>query len=124
MKVHAIWSAADPGEVVDPRNFAAQIEGGAVYGLCAALYGRITIDKGRAVERNFDAYEILKMADAPRQEVRIIESGARTGGAGEPGTAPVAAAVANAVFALTGQRIRELPLKDFDLRSGKRIAAA
>jgi isoquinoline 1-oxidoreductase beta subunit len=122
VKVHAIWSAADPGEVVDPRNFAAQIEGGAIYGLCAALYGEITIKDGGAVEGNFDTYRIARMEDAPRQEVKIIESGARQGGAGEPGTAPVTAAIANAVFALTGQRIRELPLKNFDLRTGAKLA--
>jgi isoquinoline 1-oxidoreductase beta subunit len=122
VKVHSLWSAADAGEVVDPKNFTAQIEGGAIYGLCAALYGQITIDKGRAVEGNFDTYEVSRMADSPRQAVRIIESDAKMGGAGEPGTAPVAAAVANAVFALTGQRIRELPLKNFDLRTGAKLA--
>ena len=68
------------------------------------------------MEQNFPDYEMVRMAEAPTQEVSIIESGAPMGGAGEPGTPPVAAAVANAVFALTGHRIRELPLRKFDLR--------
>lgn len=124
LRVHKLWTASDPGEVVNPATFTAQMEGGAIYGLTAALYGEIAIDKGRVVQQNFTDYEMVRMADAPEQHVRIIESGARTGGAGEPGTAPVAAAVCNAIFALTGQRIRELPLKNFDLTTGKKLTAA
>jgi isoquinoline 1-oxidoreductase beta subunit len=123
VRVHNIWSAADPGEVINPATFTTQIQGGAIYGLTAALYGEITIDKGRVVQQNFPDYEMVRMADSPVHEVRIIESGARTGGAGEPGTAPIAAAVANAIFALTGKRIRELPLKNFDLKTGTKIAS-
>jgi len=123
-RVHRMWSAVDPGEVINPATFRAQIEGGAIYGLTAALYGGITIEKGRVVEKNFPDYDMVRMADAPIQEVAFIESGARTGGAGEPGTAPVAAAVGNAIFALTGQRIRELPFRKFDLRTGGQIARA
>jgi isoquinoline 1-oxidoreductase beta subunit len=122
-RVHRMWTAADPGEVVNPATFAAQMTGGAIYGLTAALYGGISFKDGRVVERNFPDYDMVRLADAPRHEVAIIESGARIGGAGEPGTAPVAAAVANAVFALTGQRIRELPLRQFDLKSGARVAS-
>lgn len=110
VRVNRMWSAVDPGEVINPATFTAQIQGGAIYGLTAALYGEISIDKGRVVQQNFPDYEMVRMADAPEHEVRFIESGARTGGAGEPGTVPVAPAVANAVFALTGQRVRELPL--------------
>lgn len=110
-RVHKVWSAVDPGEVINPATFTAQIQGGAIYGLTAALYGEITIDKGRVVQQNFPDYEMVKMADAPIHEVQFIESGARTGGAGEPGTAPIAPAVANALFALTGKRLRELPMK-------------
>ena len=123
VRVHSIWSAVDPGEVINPATFTAQIQGGAVYGLTAALYGEITIAKGRVVQRNFPDYEMVRMEDAPQHEVRFIESGAPTGGAGEPGTAPIAAAVGNAVFALTGKRIRELPFKNFDLKSGTKIAS-
>ena len=111
-RVHRVWSAVDPGEVINPATFTAQIQGGAIYGLTAALYGEITIDKGRVVQQNFPDYEMVRMADAPEHEVRFIESGARTGGAGEPGTAPIAPAVANALFALTGKRMRALPLKN------------
>lgn len=121
-RITRMWTAADPGEVVNPATFKAQMTGGAIYGLTAALYGSITLEKGRVVEQNFPDYEMVRLADAPRHEVQIIESGAKIGGAGEPGTAPVAAAVANAVFALTGQRIRELPLRRFDLKSGGKIA--
>ncbi len=115
VRVHKVWSAVDPGEVINPATFTAQIQGGAIYGLTAALYGEITIDKGRVVQQNFPDYEMVRMADAPLHEVRFIESGARTGGAGEPGTAPIAPAVANALFALTGKRLRELPLKNASL---------
>ena len=123
-RVHKMWSAVDPGEVVNPATFKAQIVGGAVYGLTAALYGGITIEKGRVVETNFPDYDMVRMADAPLHEVAFIESGAKIGGAGEPGTAPVAAAVGNAIFALTGQRIRELPFRKFDLKTGGQIARA
>jgi len=115
-RVEKVWCAADPGEVIHPDGFAAQLEGGIIYGLTAALYGEISIDKGRVVEKNFGDYPMVRMADAPAIRIEVIESGARTGGAGEPGTPPTAAAVANAVFAATGQRIRSLPLRKHDLR--------
>jgi isoquinoline 1-oxidoreductase beta subunit len=115
-RVHQVWCAADPGEVVHPDGFAAQMEGGILYGLTAALYGEISIAEGRVVEKNFPEYPMVRMADSPVIEVRVLPSGARTGGAGEPGTPPIAAAVANAVFAATGQRIRSLPLRKHDLR--------
>lgn len=120
VRVHRMWSAADPGEVINPATFKAQIAGGAIYGLTAALFGEISIAKGRVEQKNFPDYDMVRMADAPVHEVAIIESGAKTGGAGEPGTAPVAAA--NAIFALTGQRIRELPFRKFDLKTGSQIA--
>lgn len=123
-RVHRMWSAVDPGEVIHPATFKAQIEGGAIYGLTAALYGGITIEKGRVVEQNFPDYQMVVMADAPAHEVAFIESGGKVGGGGEPGTAPVAAAVGNAIFALTGQRIRELPLRKFDLKTGGQVAKA
>lgn len=123
VRVHNVWSAVDPGEVVNPATFTGQIQGGAIYGLTAALYGEISIDKGRVVQQNFHDYEMVRMADAPAHEVRFIESGARMGGAGEPGTAPIAAAVGNAIFALTGARIRELPFKNFDLKTGDKLAS-
>src|SRR5262249_43642973 len=110
VRVHKLFIACDPGEVVNPVTFSAQVRGGAIFGLSWTLYGEITIAKGRVVEQNFPDYEMVRIADAPAMEISIIESGASMGGGGEPGTPPVAAAVANAVFALTGHRIRELPL--------------
>ena len=115
-RVHKVWCAADPGEVINPDTFAAQMESGIIYGLTAALYGEISISKGRVVEQNFPDYEMLRQADAPQIEVRIMPSGRPTGGAGEPGTPPIAAAAGNAVFSLTRQRIRSLPLRKHDLR--------
>ena len=115
-RVHRVWCAADPGEVVHPGGLTAQLEGGIVYGLTAALYGEISIANGRVVEKNFPDYPMVRMADAPQIEVKLVPSGARTGGAGEPGTPPIAAAAANAVFALTGHRVRALPLRKQDLR--------
>jgi isoquinoline 1-oxidoreductase beta subunit len=123
VRVHKVWSAVDPGEVINPATFTAQVQGAAIYGLTAALYGEISIDKGRVVQKNFPDYDMVRMGDAPEHEVRFIESGARTGGAGEPGTAPIAPAVGNAIFALTGKRIRELPFKNFDLTTGNKIAS-
>lgn len=102
--------AADPGLVVNPDGFAQQMEGGLIYGLSAALHGEITFKDGQAVQGNFWEYPVLRMADSPRIEVRILQSGAKTGGAGEPGTAPAAAAVANALHAASGVRVRNLPL--------------
>ncbi len=110
-RVERVFCAADPGEVVHPDGFAAQIESAIIYGLSAALFGEISIDQGRVVERNFPDYPMVRMADAPAIAVEVIASGARTGGGGEPGTPPIAAAVANAMFAATGERIRSLPLR-------------
>lgn len=115
-RVDRVFCAADPGMVVHPGGFAAQIEGGIIYGLTAALYGEISIEQGRVVEKNFPDYAMVRMADAPAIQVQVISSGARTGGAGEPGTPPTAASLANAVFAATGKRIRSLPLRKHDLR--------
>lgn len=114
VRVHKVWCAADPGDVVNPDTFAAQMEGGIIFGLTAALYGEITLEKGAVVQSNFPDYEMVRMADAPEIEVEIITSGEHWGGAGEPGTPPIAPAVTNAVFALTGKRVRQLPLRNHD----------
>ncbi len=108
--VHRIWAAIDLGKVVNPAIVRAQIMGGAIHGLSAALHEEVAIEGGRIVKGNFDAYPILGPDEAPEVEVEIIESDRPMGGVGEPGTAPVAAAVCNALFKLTGQRIRRLPL--------------
>jgi isoquinoline 1-oxidoreductase subunit beta len=89
-----------------------QIESAVLYGLTAALYGEITIREGRVEQSNFNDYPIARMADAPKIETHFALSGGdKWGGIGEPGTPPIAPAIANAVFAATGKRIRSLPLK-------------
>jgi isoquinoline 1-oxidoreductase subunit beta len=110
VRVHRITSAADCGTAVNPDGFKAQIEGAIVFGLSAALYGEITIAHGAAVQQNFPDYPVVRLADCPAIDVHIHESDAPLGGGGEPGTPPVAPALANAIFAATGVRIRELPI--------------
>jgi isoquinoline 1-oxidoreductase beta subunit len=105
-----IVCAIDCGIVVNPNAVAAQIEGAVVFGLSAALHGEITLRNGAVEQSGFDDYPILRMRDTPVIEVHIVPSRARPGGVGEPGLPPVAPAVANAVFAATGTRIRRLPL--------------
>ena len=118
VRVPNVWLAADPGLVVNPDGFAQQMESGVIYGLTAALYGEIEFEGGQVVQQNFWDYPMVKMADCPNIEVRMIETGAKTGGAGEPGTPPIAAAVANGLFALTGKRIRQLPLSPSGVQLG------
>ncbi|HWD27854.1 MAG TPA: molybdopterin cofactor-binding domain-containing protein [Rhizomicrobium sp.] len=115
LKVDRIVSAVDAGSAVNPDGLKAQIEGGIVYGLTAALNGEITIDKGAVTQANFPDYEMVRLADCPQIEVHLLESDAPLGGAGEPGVPPVAPAIANAIFAATGIRIRELPVKNHQL---------
>jgi isoquinoline 1-oxidoreductase beta subunit len=103
--------AIDCGIAVNPAGVVAQIESGIIYGLSAALHEQITIRNGRVQESGFHDYPVLRMHEAPRIEVVIVASGAPIGGVGEPGTPPIAPAVANAVFALTGKRLRSLPLR-------------
>ena len=112
-KVVHVWCAADPGYVMNPDGFTAQIESGIIYGLTAALYGNITIEEGAVVQSNFHDYPMLRMRDAPEITVKLINSGAKVGGGGEPGTPPIAPALANAVFAATGVRVRSQPIANF-----------
>lgn len=93
------------------------MESSIVYGLSATLRGEITIEKGAVVQSNFHEFEVLRMDEMPEIDVHIIKSTATPGGVGEPGLPPVAPAVANAVFAATGIRVRKLPIKPEDLRS-------
>ena len=109
-RVHRVVCAADVGTVVNPGIVAQQMEGGVIFGLSAALYGRIDIEGSVVRQRNFPDYPMVKMADAPRVETHLVASTRSPGGVGEPGTPPIAPAVANALFVLTGQRIRALPL--------------
>jgi isoquinoline 1-oxidoreductase subunit beta len=108
-RVTHVWAAVDCGRVINPDTVAAQIEGGIIYGLSAALFGRIDFEKGAVAQSNFHAYPLVTMADCPEIETRIIASTADPGGIGEPGTPPIAPAVANALFAATGKRWRNLP---------------
>ena len=110
-RVHRVWCAVDCGVVVNPAIIRAQIESAVIYGLTAALYGRISIAAGRALQSNFHDYPMLRMSEAPGVEVVLVPSGDAPGGIGEPGLPPIAPAVTNALFALTGQRIRELPIQ-------------
>ncbi len=97
-------------------DIAAQIEGSVAYGLSAALYGECPVDKGRMTSLNFDTYEIMRIAEMPKVETVIVASGGFWGGVGEPTIAVAAPAVLNAIFAATGKRIRDLPLKNHSLK--------
>ena len=110
-KVHSVVCAADVGTVVNPGIVAQQMEGGILFGLGAALFGRIDIEGGVVRQNNFPAYPMLRLADTPLIEIHLVRSARAPGGVGEPGTPPVAPALANALFALTGRRQRELPLR-------------
>ena len=115
LKVDRVVSAVDTGLVVNPDGLKAQIEGAIVFGLTAALKGEITLDHGAVVQSNFNDYEMLRLADCPEIEIHLRESDGPVGGAGEPGVPPVAPAVANAVFAATGVRVRDLPFRNHSL---------
>lgn len=110
LRTHQVWCVVDCGFAVNPAIVAMQMESGIVYGLSAAMAEEITMEKGRVMQANFDTYRILPPAEMPKITVEIINSGAELGGIGEPGTPPIAPAVCNALFALTGERIRSLPL--------------
>jgi isoquinoline 1-oxidoreductase subunit beta len=111
VRVHRVVCAVDCGRYVNPLTIEAQMQGGIVYGLTAALYGAITIKGGRVEQGNFDDYPALRMNEMPKVEVHIVPSDQPSGGIGEPGTPVIAPAVANAIFAATGKRIRKLPIR-------------
>ena len=109
IRVHRVVAAVDCGIVINPDGVQQQIEGAIVYGLSAALHGAITLENGRVMQSNFDTYKPLRLSEMPQVEVYIVASDERPSGIGEPGTPPIAPAVANAVFALTGKRLRSMP---------------
>jgi len=116
VKVRRVVCAVDCGHAVNPSIIEAQMESGIVFGLSAALHGRISIKNGRVEQENFDTYPILRMREMPSVEVHIVPSTENPGGVGEPGTPPIAAAVTNAIFAATGKRVRSLPVAADSLR--------
>jgi isoquinoline 1-oxidoreductase beta subunit len=109
VKVHRVTCVIDCGLAVNPSGVIAQMESGILYGLSAALFERVTLADGRVQPSNFHNYRVLRMFEAPRIDTLIVPSQGALGGAGEPGTPPIAPAVANALFALTGKRQRALP---------------
>src|ERR1700723_3861173 len=118
LKVNRITVALDTRHMVNPQTVTEQAESAVIFGLSAALYGKITIKAGAVVQGNFDTYRMVRLAEAPRIEVHLVPSGGDVwGGAGEPAVPPVAPAVTHAIFAATGKRIRTLPIVDTDLRS-------
>lgn len=117
LKIHRIVASTDPGHVVNPQQVEAQVEGSFVYGLSAALYGECTVKGGRMEQENFDSYRVMRMDEMPVVETVLVPSGGFWGGVGEPTIAVAAPAVLNAIFAATGKRIRDLPLKNHSLKA-------
>jgi len=116
-KVHRVVAAVDCGMTVNPDIIRRQIESAIAYGLTAALHGKLTFKDGGIEQSNFHDYKILRMNEMPKVEVHIVPSTEKPGGMGEPGTPPVAPAVANAIFAATGKRIRSLPIDPAELKT-------
>jgi len=110
VKVHRVTAAVDCGFAINPDQVVAQIQSAVIYGLSAALYGEITLEQGRIQQGNFDTYPVLRIEESPPIDVHIVETGGPLGGLGEPGLPPLAPALAGAIFAATGKRIRRLPL--------------
>ncbi len=116
--VHKVTAVIDCGLAVNNGQVVAQVQSGIIYGLTAALYGQINIENGGAVQANFPGeYEMVRLNEAPIMDVHVLNSYAKTGGAGEPGTPPIAGAVANALFVLTGERVRKLPLNQYEFKA-------
>jgi isoquinoline 1-oxidoreductase beta subunit len=121
VRVHRLVCAVDTGIVVNPDTVIAQLQGGLIFGLTAALYGEITVEKGRVKQSNFHDYRMLRMDQAPEIEVHLIASTEVPGGIGETGTTAGPPAVRNAIFAATGIPLRRLPI-DRDVLAGKKDA--
>ena len=116
LKIHRIVAATDSGHAVNPQQIEAQVEGSFAYGLSAALFGECTLKNGRIEQSNFDSYPAIRMDQMPKVETIVMPSGGFWGGVGEPTIAVAAPAVLNAIFAATGKRIRDLPLKNHSLK--------
>jgi isoquinoline 1-oxidoreductase beta subunit len=115
VRVNRVVCAVDCGKVVNPDNISAQMEGGIAFGLTAALKAEATLKDGRIEQSNFHDYPILRIDEMPVVEVHIVTSEARPSGIGEMGVPPIAPAVANAIFAATGKRVRHIPIRPADL---------
>jgi isoquinoline 1-oxidoreductase beta subunit len=116
VKVHRIVAATDPGYALNPQQIDAQIAGSFVYGLSAALYQECTVKDGRIEQTNFDTYPVMRLDGMPVVETIVMPSGGFWGGVGEPTIAVAAPAVLNAIYAATGKRVRQMPVKNTDLR--------
>jgi isoquinoline 1-oxidoreductase beta subunit len=110
IRVHRVVAAFDCGLAVNPMTVEAQVQSAIAYGLSAALFGRITLKDGRVEQSNFHDYRVLRIPQMPRVEVYLVPGGEKPSGVGEPATPPIAPAVANAIYALNGKRLRTLPL--------------
>jgi len=115
--VHRVVTVADVGQMVNPDTVLAQIQSSIVFGLAGALYGDVTLEKGRVQQTNFHNYRVLRMSEVPKMEVVLVPSTEKPGGIGEPATALLAPAIANAVFAAVGKRVRKLPLSEANIRA-------
>ena len=116
VRVRRVVCAVDCGTVVNPDTVQAQIQSAVMFGITAALHGKITLQKGRVEQTNFDTYQMLRMNEAPVVEVHIVPSSEAPGGMGEAGTSAIVPAVTNAIFAATGKRLRQLPADSDALR--------
>ena len=118
VRVHRVVCAVDCGRAINPDTVKAQMEGGVIFGLTAALKTEITLERGRVQQKNFHDYQMLRMFESPAIEVYIVPSEENPTGVGEPGVPPVAPALTNAIFAATGKRVRRLPIRASELAGG------
>src|SRR5499427_10239777 len=116
VRVRRVVCAVDCGTVVNPDTVQAQIQSGIIFGATAALYGQITLKNGRVEQTNFHTYRILRMNEAPAIEVHVVKSTEPPGGMGETGTSAIVPAIANAIFAATGKRLRKMPVETAALK--------
>jgi isoquinoline 1-oxidoreductase beta subunit len=121
VKVHRVVCAVDCGRVINPDIVKAQMEGGIIFGLTAALKTEITLENGRVQQKNFHDYQMLRMFESPIIEVHIVPSDVSPTGVGEPSVPPVAPALTNAIFAATGKRVRSLPIRNADLAESNEV---
>jgi isoquinoline 1-oxidoreductase beta subunit len=123
VRVERVVAAVDCGTIVNPNTVEAQIQSGIIFGISAALWGEITLKDGRVEQHNFNDYRVLRINEAPAIDVHLVASAEAPGGIGEPGTSAVMPAVANAICAATGKRIRRLPVKNPGAALGGRVVA-